>query len=265
MDSRFSWVRRSLGGAVLVGVALLSACGPTPPPAPTRVTPPPPVIVIPPKPVPPEGAPADLKTPPIAADGQRHTVNYGISTPQAVWNLRSAYNVAALNCPEAKYAPITEGYKRFLTVYAKQLAAASKEIDRSFAYGHSRIEAIRARETYQTQVYNYFSLPPVDSAFCETAMEVTSDLQAITPDQFDAWSYVGLAKMEKPFKDFFDAFEKYRADLAAWEAQYGGGLLTVRPDFEQQAERARQQFGDTAAPAPASAPTDAPVGDPSQR
>lgn len=219
------------GAALTVTLALLAGCAKAPPPPPP---PPPPAVVIPPMPTPPMGAQTNMTIPPIAADGGRHTVNYGIATSQAVWNLRSGYNVAALNCIEAEYTPILEGYKRFLKVYDKHLDKASKEIDRSFRSQHTGRAAIVARETYQTQVYNFFSLPPVDAGFCKAAMELTVDLQTVDASQFEAFAYIGLAKLEAPFKEFFDAYEQYRADLAAWQARYGaGGLITVRPTAEQ--------------------------------
>ncbi|MCJ2180284.1 hypothetical protein MTR64_17055 [Novosphingobium sp. 2580] len=222
------------GSAIVLTVAALSGCAAPPPPPPP---PPPPVAVVPPMPVPPMGAPLEMTIPPHDADGSRHTVNSGISTSQAVWNLRSAYNVAALNCVEAEYAPILAGYKRFLGVYAKSLAAANREIDASFRTQHKGRAAIVARESYQTQVYNFFALPPVDAEFCKAAMELTTELETVDAGQFNTYSFVGLAKMEAPFKAFFDSYEKYKADLAAWQARYGGGLITVRPDFDQQASQ----------------------------
>lgn len=221
------------GSAIVLTVAALSGC--TPPPAPPPA--PPPVVVIPPMPVPPMGAQADMTIPPLDASGSRHTVNSGISTSQAVWNLRSAYNVAALNCLEPEYEPILAGYKRFLGVYAQPLAAANKEIDASFRTQHKGRAATVARETYQTQVYNFFALPPVKATFCNAAMELSTELATVDAGQFNSYSFTGLAKMEAPFKAFFDTYEKYKADLAAWQTRYGGGLITVRPDFDQQAAR----------------------------
>ncbi len=151
-----------LAGSVLAAtLALLADCAKAPPPPPP---PPPPVVVIPPMPAPPMGAQAEMTIPPLAADGQRRTVNYGISTSQAVWNLRSGYNVAALNCIEPQFVPILDGYKRFLKTYDKSLAKASKEIDRSFQSQLKGRAAIVARETYQTQVYNFFSLPSMPAS-----------------------------------------------------------------------------------------------------
>lgn len=219
------------GAAMALTIAVLSGCAPKPAPPPP---PPPPVVVIPPMPTPPMGAPADMPTPPMDATGSRHTVNTGISTAQAVWNLRSAYNVAALNCVEVQYTPILDGYKRFLKVYAKELNAANRQVDASFNIQQTGRAATVARETYQTQVYNFFSLPPVDANFCQAAMELSAELQTVDPSQFEAYSFTGLAKMEAPFKSFFDAYDRYRMDLAAWQSRYGGGLITVRPAPGQQ-------------------------------
>lgn len=219
------------GSAMALTVAVLSGCAPKPAPPP----PPPPVaIVIPPMPTPPMGAPLDMPVPPIDASGNRHTVNSGISTAQAVWNLRSAYNVAALNCIEAQYLPILDGYKRFLKVYAKQLDKANKQVDASFHTIQAGRAGTVARESYQTQVYNFFSLPPVDANFCQAAMQVSAELQTVDATQFEAYSFSGLAKLEAPFKSFFDAYDRYKLDLAAWQSRYGGGLITVRPTPGQQ-------------------------------
>lgn len=232
---KFNDERRRLkllaGSAMALTVAVLSGCAPKPAPPPP---PPPVVVVIPPMPTPPMGAPLDMPVPPMDATGNRHTVNSGISTAQAVWNLRSAYNVAALNCVEMQYTPILDGYKRFLKVYAKQLDSANKQVDASFHTVQPGRAGIVARETYQTQVYNFFSLPPVDANFCQAAMEVTNELLAVDPSQFEAYSFSGLAKMEAPFKSFFDAYDRYKTDLAAWQSRYGGGLITVRPAPGQQ-------------------------------
>lgn len=232
----FDGFRRGLplvaGSALALAVALLSGCAPKPAPPPPP--PPPPVVVIPPMPTPPMGAPTEMTVPPVDATGNRHTVNTGISTAQAVWNLRSAYNVAALNCIEVQYTPILDGYKRFLKVYAKQLAQANKQVDASFNVQLTGHAATAARETYQTQVYNFFSLPPVDANFCQAAMELSTELQTVDPSQFEAYAFTGLAKMEAPFRSFFDAYDKYKMDLAAWQSRYGGGFITVRPAPGQQ-------------------------------
>jgi hypothetical protein len=223
-------------------VALLSGCGPkevavAPPP-------PPPVVVIPPRPMPPLGASPNMVVPALAVDGSRRTVNTGVSNAQMVWNLRSAYNVAALNCVGPQYEPILAGYKDFLKKHLKSLTAANKALDKEFKTRYGA-KSVRERESYQTQVYNFFALPPVVPALCNAAMGLSVDLQAVPAGQLDGFAVTGLAKAEAPFKEFFNSYDQYRADLAAWESRYGAGAtagapatttpVAVAPGLSQQA------------------------------
>ncbi|MCB2080439.1 MAG: hypothetical protein KDE55_22450, partial [Novosphingobium sp.] len=132
-------------------VAALSACAP--PPEPVK---PPPQVVIPPRPWPPMGAAPNLTIPQIGPDGIRRTVNTGISHYQTVWNMRSAYNVAALNCQKPEHAAILNGYKQFLKDNSKALTKVNGELDKQFKSDYGS-KYIRERETYNTQVYNYFA------------------------------------------------------------------------------------------------------------
>ena len=100
--------------AVAAGLTLLAACA-------TAAAPPPPPPVVaqrqiatPLRPVPPGGASRSLAIPAKGADGVRRTVNAGIAPLEAVWNFRSGWNVAALNCLEPDYQPILLAYKQFL-------------------------------------------------------------------------------------------------------------------------------------------------------
>lgn len=203
--------------APIAVLSVLAACSQkAPPPAP-----PPPVVVIPPQPQPPMGAQENMRIPEVGADGVRKTVNTNVSSAQTVWNFRSAFNVAALNCVDAEYAQILEGYKNFLKVHDRTLDKADADLKRSFtgAFGKS---GTRERETYQTQVYNFFSSPPVKGTFCKAALEVVTDLQAVPAGKLDSYATEGLNKIEAPFMNFFNAYDQYRADLAAWQAKFAG-------------------------------------------
>ncbi|MDE8650408.1 hypothetical protein [Novosphingobium album (ex Liu et al. 2023)] len=214
------------GSAIVATIAALAACAPKPAPPPP---PAPVVVVIPPRPNPPLGAPAGLTVPPLAPDGTRITVNRGVSAAQALWNLRSAYNVAALNCLDPQYAPILAGYSHFLKTHAKTLTAVNKELDKTFKQNYGAKSYIRERETYQTQVYNYFALPPVMPAFCNAALAMSNEVQAIPAGQLEGYTMLGLSRVDTPFREFFNSFDQYRADLAAWEARYGAQPVGVAP------------------------------------
>ena len=166
------------------------------------------------------GAAANLRIPPRGIDGTRQTVNSGLSSMQAAWNLRSAYNVAALNCRAAQHAPILSGYADFLKSHSRTLSSINKALDREFKekYGSNYI---REREAFQTQVYNYFALPPVLPAFCDAAVAVGQDLRTVSSSQLKTDAPQQLARLEAVYQDFFNRYEQYRIDLAAWEALYG--------------------------------------------
>lgn len=208
----------SLAASMLV--VALSGCGPekvaeAPPP-------PPAAVVIPPRPMPPMGAQSNMVIPALAANGTRTTVNSGISQAQMLWNLRSAYNVAALNCMGPDHGPILAGYKDFLVRHAKVLAATNKAVDKEFSSKYGK-GGIKARETYQTQVYNFFALPPVVPALCNAMIGMAAEMQALPAAQLNSYAQGGLAKAEAPYMEFFNSYEQYRADLAAWNTRYGAG------------------------------------------
>ena len=215
--------RRALLFTIGCAVALTSSAAdarkkkPVPPPPP----PPPPVIVIPPppRPVPPYGASAAVPVPPIGADGLFQSVNRQITPAQTVWNLRSAFNVAALNCRDAKYDGVVIGYRAFLKKHAKGLALANRKVDAEFrgVYG---ARFISNREKYMTAVYNHFAAPPVQPQFCDAVMAVNNDVPALKLAGLTDFAQRNLPNIEIVFDEFYRQFAKYRADAAAWDARY---------------------------------------------
>jgi len=196
------------------------------PPAP-RVTAPP-VVIIPPRPYPPLGAPPSLTVPVVAADGVRETVNARLSPLQAVWNLRSAYNVAALNCRKPEHADILVGYRAFLKKHARSLTAANRGVDADFRARHGAA-FVRPREAYMTRVYNYFAYPVTLNAFCDAALAMSRASLVVPPTGLTAFSAAELPKLEAVFDSFFRAYEQYRTDAANWDARYAPRPAVVVP------------------------------------
>ncbi len=83
---------------IACGVAVLGGCARKTPEVAT-VTPPP-ILVPPPapKPQPPQGAAPNLTIPAATPDGGYATLNRGLTSDAALWHLRAALNVAALQC-----------------------------------------------------------------------------------------------------------------------------------------------------------------------
>lgn len=213
---------------VAAGMAALAACGAPPPPAPPPSPPPPPPI--PSRPMPPGGAAANMFIPPVGMDGSRQTVNANVSSAQRIWNFRSAYNVAALNCLQSQHANILEGYKSFLNTYQRDLTRINNTVESEWRKTGGKDYA-RARDTYSTQVYNYWALPPVLPQFCD-AMSQISQQNALTPaGSLDLFANNGMTRLEGLFNDFYRAFEQYRVDVAAWDAQYGATYGATQPQY----------------------------------
>lgn len=225
------------------GLAALAACSQK---APLPPAPPPPVVVVPPQPQPPSGASTNLAVPPVDAFGVRRTVNAGISSAQTTWNLRSAYNVAALNCLQPQHAQIVVNYRTFLKANAKRLTAVNKTVDDEFKARFGP-RFIAPREAYMTQVYNYFALPPTLPAFCDAALAMSNEAASVTPAQLDAFAARSLPALEGVFLQFYRSYEQYRDDLSAWQAKYmAPGVavpvaLTLPPSSAEQAAQSQPQ------------------------
>ena len=208
-------------GAVAAVTAVLAACtsAPVPPP------PAPVAVAIPPRPYPPMGASPNFMTPPMDINGVRRTVNVGISPEQTVWNLRSAFNVAALNCMKPEHAAILDAYAAFLKNNSRTLSSVNRALDKSFKAEHGS-KYIHARESYQTQVYNYFAFPPTLPAFCDAVLQMSRQVQAAPPSDLSAFAAAELPRLESVFNAFFNSYDQYRTELASWEARYGAGPIT---------------------------------------
>lgn len=227
--------------AVAMVSAVAAACTTAPPPPPIAAAPPPPPppapppkIVIPPKPTPPAGAFATMAIPQMAPEGVRQTVNYGISDDQKLWNVRSGLNVAALNCLQAQHASLVENYRTFLRQHRRELARTNNRLTSQYRAEHGR-NFRNAQDAYNTRVYNYFALPPALPAFCEVAHELSKEIVQVPAGQLDTFAESALPRMEAVYDEFFSAYEKYRVDLAAWEAQYGpGGRVNLDATYGTQ-------------------------------
>lgn len=188
---------------------------PPPPPAP----PPPPVVVIPYRPIAPNGASPNYQTPPKGADGLYRSVNRGISPVQTLWNFRSAYNVAALNCSKTEFPAMIDNYRTFLRVHARALTAANRTVDAEWRARYGA-RFVAPREKYMTEVYNSFALPMTVGEFCKAISAISRDVQPTTPVQLTQFAQRSLPSVQNVFDDFNRRYEQWRIDAAAWDARY---------------------------------------------
>ena len=220
---------------VLGGAALFAGCAtkqPPPPPPP----PPPPVQEVfepvPYRPLPPGGAYYVMTMPTRGPDGKRMTVNSDLSDDQLVWNLRSAWNVAALNCLTPEYDPILQGYRAFLTKNVKPLKAVNDRIEKSY---NSRFrvkrDAMIARDGYTTKVYNFFAEPAARAGFCRAALDMANRALAAPPTDPLSFTRANFDGLMVPFEQFFDDFEVYQQAAAEWDAKWGAMYGASQPGW----------------------------------
>lgn len=231
--------------ASVVGVALLASCAtpPAPPPPPRVAAPAPAPVQIPYRPQPPNGASLLTPIPPLGVDGVRMTVNAHLSPAATTWNLRSALNVAALNCMEPQFAAILPAYRDFLTRNEKKLASTNRALDEEFRKRHGSRDYRNQRDVYMTQVYNYFALPPARESFCNAVVQQSNQYMAAPPQDLDAYAAVALPQLETTFEDFYRRFEAYRIAVADWDSRYGAQYGATQPGYV-----AVSSFGSVAGP-----------------
>lgn len=224
-------VRKSkpLVGIALAGVALLAGCATQAPPPPAAPPPPKPIVVlIPPRPLPPDHAPLWLVVPPLGANGVRLSVNRDITPAQMVWNLRSAYNVAALNCLSGAHAEVLPNYRSFLKTHAKVLKKANLRVDAEFKAKYGT-DFVRPRESFMTEVYNHFALPPTMPAFCDAVLSLSRAGLTVKPADLESFAQQQLPQVEIVFDRFYTRYEAYRSALADWNSHYAPDVAIAGP------------------------------------
>ena len=208
---------------LVLSSAVVAKKKPPPPPPP----PPPPIVVyIPPRPTPPLGASPLFKVPPLGLNGARQTINTNIAPLQAVWNLRSAYNVAALDCLRPEHAEILVGYKRFLKIYRVGLGKANRAVDADYRKRFGTA-FIRPREAYMTQVYNYYAFPPTLPNFCDSALTMARESMTLKPLDLTAFAQRYVPQFDLVYENFYHSYDQYKADAAAWDAKYAPVTVVV--------------------------------------
>ena len=173
----------------------------------------------PPRPIPPDGAAPSVVVPPIGPDGLRKSVARGASPTQNLWNLRSAWNVASLDCPLPQYQGVSDGYSAFLTGNVAMLSAAHATTDDEFRARFGAHASIQ-HETYMTQLYNHYALPPTKAKFCDAVAAMAASVAAAPPADWRAFATTQIAQIELVFDDFYTRFAQWQADAAAWDAKY---------------------------------------------
>lgn len=191
---------------------IVSACSPIP--KPIAVAPPPPPATAPVASVPmPAGASPDMVIPAMLADGSYPTPNRDLSPAAATWHLRVALNVAALACRGPAGDAIATRYNVTLKAHAPVLAHAQRQVASEFRAGGADWQARYDGE--MTRLYNFFALAPARADFCAAADRVLDELAGVTPDALPGFAQAHMAAIDRPFTDFYRAYDAWRSQRPA--------------------------------------------------
>jgi hypothetical protein len=211
-------LRRASALLPLVSLSLLSACSRDPAPLPVAAAPVQPVPVIAtPMPLPPAGASAGLPIPARLPDGGYATPNRDVGAAAAIWHLRAGFNVAVLTCTAQDLAP---AYNRFLAQQRVALADAHKLLN----VQHGGAVPF---DVAMTRLYNYFAQPAPQKGFCAAATQVLQEATAVPAGGLAAFAPGALARLDRPFTDFYATYDQYREQLAAWRS--GTAVASTAP------------------------------------
>ncbi|MDJ0641875.1 MAG: hypothetical protein QNJ15_03570 [Erythrobacter sp.] len=173
-----------------------------------------------------------MNIPSMGSDGKRMTVNRGLTEDETVWHFRSGWNVAALNCTAAQYAPIADAYRAYITDNSRALKRVNDRIDGVYRRQMgSRRAGIVEREGEMTQVYNFFALPPARNGFCSTMLDLSNRALTAPPSDPIAFALANFPLIEAPFDTFFSDYERYERDSSAWDARYGAEYGPSQPGW----------------------------------
>lgn len=112
----------------------------------------------------------------------------------AVWNVRAALNVAALQCQYSRFLDTRNTYNALLTHHADELQQAQRTVQGHFV----RLDKGRGQasfDRYNTQTYNSFSTLDAQYRFCEAAGDVGKRELAQPKGRMGALAVDGLTQL----------------------------------------------------------------------
>jgi hypothetical protein len=145
-----------------------------------------------------QGSPAFAGGQAIGADTLRRTfmvpkpVELRPTTPaeaeaHAVWTLRAALNVAALQCQYSPFLRTVKNYNEFLRHHSGELARAQSVMIGHFRR-HDGPRGNNSFDQYNTRTYNSFSTLDAQSSFCTAAGKVGRDVLGLQRGQLGSSS-----------------------------------------------------------------------------
>ncbi len=141
--------------------------------------------------------PGAERPPVLAEEDPEGELAPGLRDSDAIWQVRSALNVAALNCRKQAHAAITSNYnlmlKRQRAVLAAAYAAEQEVFRRDFG---KRWQS--AHDAHATRTYNLFAQQSLRPRFCDLATRISSRASSVEETAFPAFAMISLSRLRHP-------------------------------------------------------------------
>ena len=176
-------------------------------------------------PLPPGGAAVGF-VPPERDEAGYRTPNRDLAADEAMWHVRVALNVAALNCRGLGDEDLTAAYNALIDAERAPLAAAAAAT-RDHYHGRAGAAWEARFDDDMTRLYNYFAQPPAHGRFCATAAALLHEAASVPAEGFGAFATAALPRLEAPFTAFYAAYDDYRGALANWRERHGPVVIAT--------------------------------------
>jgi hypothetical protein len=193
--------------SAIVLLVALSACAGRTPVVIAPSAPPPLPVAVAVAPSLPVGASPNMPVPLMRADGSFATPNAGLTPAATLWHMRAGLNVAALAC-RADEGTTVARYNALLAMHRAALTSAEARYAAEF-----RAQGGNWRDRYDdamTRLYNYWSMVPARAGFCAAAAQTLADAAGVPADALPAFAAERLPALDRPFTDFYRAYDAWR-------------------------------------------------------
>lgn len=158
----------------------------------------------------PAGGRPGMMIPARLGDGSYATPNRNLSAAGATWHLRAALNVAALACRGPDEAVIVARYNALLTTQKAALAVADHALIAEYRTAGVGTDWRDRYDDAMTRLYNFFAQDFAHNGFCEQARQALAQTTTLQPGTLDAFAAAWLPQLERPFTDFYAAYDAWR-------------------------------------------------------
>lgn len=151
----------------------------------------------------------------------------------AVWTLRAALNVAALQCQYSPFLRTIKNYNEFLRHHGQELRQAQTIMMGHFRR-YDRARALNTFDQYTTKTYNSFSTLDAQYSFCEAVGVIGREVLRLPRNTLAAAAprlnaAVRQSLSEPPKRIFFDS------SAISWPT------ISAIPDADQDQDRKRRR------------------------